>query len=230
MFLTIKTNLIAIYNLSKHIWFIVKFKDVPISEAHFNFWSTPNHVNRRAIEATLREMGGQPKAIIETGTAAWGTNSTRLWDAYIRKYGGSLISIDIRPDASTRLAGQLSRLSKCVVSDSVEFLRNNRGLHADIYFLDSWDIDWANPHPSAVHGLAEFEALPNNLQPGTLILIDDTPSSLDYIPNGYNQTAEDYFKHHHVLPGKGAMVLKQILKTEEYQLLFHEYALLLRKK
>jgi len=226
----IRVFLVLFKNIAKNFWFRIRYRNWELLDAHFEFWSSKNHVNRSAFEYTIDVLHNEPVKIIETGTAAWGTNSTRLWDAYIRKNGGSLISVDIRPEASGRLAGQLCSSSKCEVSDSVAFLRRNQQSNADLYFLDSWDVDWANPHEAALHGLAEFEALPGNLNSGTLILIDDTPLSPQYIPSDFIETASSYFQTHHVWPGKGALVLKQILKSDGFEVLFHEYALLFRKK
>lgn len=225
-----KLVIVIVKNLILYLWFRIRYRNVIFLSAHFSFWSQASHVNRKVFEFTLGVLNGEKAIIIETGTAAWGTNSTRLWDAYIRKNGGSLVSIDIRPDASARLAGQLSKYSKCVISDSVVFLQSNKPMYADLYFLDSWDVDWANPHASAIHGLAEFEAISSDLRSGNLVLIDDTPVSTEYIPYRNHPEAKSYFESHQVWPGKGALVLKQIQQSDEYQVLFHEYALLFRKK
>ncbi len=226
----VRLSLVLLRNFVKNLWFRVRYKKVDLVTAHFSFWSLSNHVNRNAFQYTLHNLNNQRAHIIETGTAAWGTGSTRLWDSYVRKYGGSLISVDIRPEASAQLTGQLSRFSKCVVSDSVAFLSGARTLGADLYFLDSWDVDWANPHDSALHGLAEYEAISGHLRSGNLVLIDDTPASTKYIPVEYHCEAQLYLDAYQVLPGKGALVLKQILKSSEFEVLFHEYALLFRKK
>jgi hypothetical protein len=49
--------------------------------AHFDTWSSPNHINRPGFEVAVELMGDRPMRILETGTSAWGTDSTRLWDA-----------------------------------------------------------------------------------------------------------------------------------------------------
>jgi hypothetical protein len=76
---------------------------------HFSTWSEPDHLNRQIFYLALSALAGAPARIIETGTSAWGTDSTRLWDSYIRKFGGSFTSVDIRPEASQRLKWQLSK-------------------------------------------------------------------------------------------------------------------------
>ena len=217
-------------NQLRYLYFLIKSKNLSITEAHFNFWSDPNHLNRKIFETTIIEMGFKPTVIVETGTAAWGTNSTRLWDAYIRKYGGSLVTIDLRSEPSAQLAGQLSKISKCEVSDSVTFLEKNQHINADLYFLDSWDVDWSKPHESALHGKAEFAAISDRLNTGALVLIDDTPISKRFIPEDFHSQAESYYDDYKVWPGKGALVLKEILETDKYEVICHEYALLFRKK
>lgn len=214
----------------QYVWFRIHYRNQSISEAHFRYWSNPKHVNLQAFEFTIQKLGSGPAQIIETGTAAWGTNSTRLWDAHVRTYGGSLVSVDIRPEASKRLLGQLSKKSKCIVSDSVSYLSGLDAASADLYFLDSWDVDWANPESAANHGLAEFLAIKDKLKPGALVLIDDTPVSLDYIGFEFHLKAESYFRANGVFPGKGALVLKIIQNSDDFEILFHEYALLFRKK
>lgn len=220
----------VVRNIGRHIWFRIRYRNQSISAAHFRFWSDPEHVNLAAFEFTIQELGSAPAKIIETGTAAWGTNSTRLWDAYVRFSGGSLVSVDIRPEASKRLLGQLSKRSKCIVSDSVSYLSGLDAVNTDLYFLDSWDVDWANPESAANHGLAEFLAIKDKLKPETLVLIDDTPVSLDYIGFEFHPKAQSYFRTNGVFPGKGALVLKMIQNSDDFEILFHEYALLFRKK
>lgn len=196
---------------------------------HFKSWSTEDHVNRPIFQCALSELNQKPAIIIETGTSAWGTDSTRIWDSYIRKFGGSFITIDIRPEPSRNLIAQLSKKSACYVGDSVEILNNLSELSADLYYLDSHDLDLNNPFPSASHGLSEFVAIEKSLKPGALILIDDTPSesrleSMPKLPAGSKTFIEKYG----VNPGKGAFILQYLEKRIKYEILFHDYAILIR--
>jgi hypothetical protein len=84
---------------------------------HFETWSTLDHQNRYAFVATLQNSNGQPKTIIETGTSAWGTDSTRLWDSYVRNFGGIFYSVDIRHEASDRLKWQMGTNTHLIVDD-----------------------------------------------------------------------------------------------------------------
>jgi hypothetical protein len=121
---------------------------------NFKYWPEESHVNRRAFAEVLLLAKEHPQIIIETGTSAWGTDSTRIWDSYVRRFGGKVYSVDIRVEASLRLASQISKNTHLVVQDSVDFLSENRHLVGDIYFLDSFDLGLSDPPPSALHGLA----------------------------------------------------------------------------
>jgi hypothetical protein len=195
---------------------------------HFNFWSDPAHPNLKAFEIVLNTLSAKPAKIIETGTSAWGTDSTRIWDSYIRKYGGELWTVDIRKEASERLTGQLSEKSTCVVSDSIEFLNSQEARQANVYFLDSWDVDWADPYPAAKHGLREFEAIETDLRTGTILFIDDTPKSSAFFPGAGHEAIKDFEEKFGVFPGKGSLAILALQKNFEFEVLHHEYSFVAR--
>src|SRR5690242_15729928 len=70
---------------------------------HFAKCSTPDHPNRGSLARALGLLAGRPANILETGSSAWGTNSSRLFDRYVRRYGGRFLTIDIRPAATRAL-------------------------------------------------------------------------------------------------------------------------------
>jgi hypothetical protein len=43
----------------------------------------------------------------------------------------------------------------------------------DLLYLDSYDVDWNDPHPSALHHLMELCAAMPGLQSGSLVVVDD---------------------------------------------------------
>ena len=45
--------------------------------------------------------------------------------------------------------------------------------HADLLYLDSFDVDFENPLPAAAHHLSELMAALNLLAPGSLVAVDD---------------------------------------------------------
>ena len=143
------------------------------------------HANRAVAEKLFRVLKGRPLRVIETGTSAWGIDSTRLFDTYIRKYGGYLHSVDVRAKAGNLLidkGGPLGNASHLHVADSVKFLKYDmaeairssfprterdklpiKELYesVDLFFLDSHDVDWESPDLSAFHGFSELMALLN---------------------------------------------------------------------
>ena len=95
-------------------------------EDHFSKAKTKEqHPNAVPVEKILGSLKGKPLHAIETGTSAWGLDSTRLFDDYIRKYGGFVNSVDIRPKAGELLLakGPLSNGTRLHVGDSVKWLK-----------------------------------------------------------------------------------------------------------
>ena len=197
-------------------------------DTHFRIWSHPNHPNRIAFKLALEQLGGRPAVILETGTSAWGTDSTRLWARYVQKFGGELWSVDLREEPKLRLTGQLRGKVQCVVGDSVEFLQAAEFPKANLYFLDSWDVDWSDPMPSALHGLKEFKEIQKYLSPGDIVIIDDTPKSSVFWSASNEDGAIKFKNEFGVMPGKGALVLKEIEGDSMYEVIFHEYAIVIK--
>ena len=224
---TIKLGIIIVRNIlkSRYVNLRIRFSKNTLSENHFKYWSQSDHINLEAFQKIETLMNKKPHVIIETGTSAWGTESTRFWDAYIRKYGGELWSVDIRSEPRARLKFQTSSRTNLIVGDSVNFLKNNGVVRPTVVFLDSWDVDWSNPTPAAEHGLKEFKAVLPKIQTGTLIFIDDTPSKLDYIADIGKARAAEYLKNEGVLPGKGSEIIKFLEKTGITPS-FHGYAVI----
>ena len=62
--------------------------------------------------------------------------------------------------------------------DGLEFL--------DLLYLDSFDVDFDNPLPSAIHHLKELLAIAPLVSFETLVVVDDSPSSFICVPDGEN--------------------------------------------
>ena len=56
----------------------------------------------------------------------------------------------------------------------------------DFLYLDSYDVDFLNPLPSALHHLEEFNRVKHLLHKNSIILIDDTPVSPYWLDDGQN--------------------------------------------
>lgn len=176
---------------------------------HFNFWSDSNHVSKSGLKVALTHFGDKPLNILETGTSAWGTDSTRLFDSYVRKFGGSLISVDIRSLPSERLKNQLAGSSNLLVGDSVsEIEKLAESLSFDFIYLDSFDVDWMNPVPSALHGLSEMKVVLPRLKAESVVIIDDTPCSFDFQTPAESRARNEFTDEYGVNPGKGGLAVK----------------------
>lgn len=191
---------------------------------HFRNWSGLDHVNFELFKIITRELGGKPANIVETGTSAWGTDSTRYWNTYITLFGGHLTSVDIRPEAGILLKHQLSRNTDLVTSDSVDYLRKNKFNQVNVFYFDSADVDWSNPEFSIEHGLAELLAVIDDLEPNQIIIFDDTPKSHQYVEENLKPFVRRFEQEHGFTPGKGGKAIKLLMDNFEIKVLFHEYA------
>lgn len=196
---------------------------------HFVQYSDTNHVNRTGLTLALRHLDGQAALIVETGSSAWGTNSSLLFDSYVREFGGVFFTVDVRSKAATDLRPKLSESSTAFVGDSVEFLSKFK-LPEDfdriaLAYLDSYDLDIENPDPSMQHGLLEFNAIHPLLGPKSILVVDDTPVEACLL----GEAAEAHFQRYGVVPGKGALILRSPL-LRQYDIIYHHYCLVLRKK
>lgn len=201
---------------------------------HFNNWSSPDHQNRKGFEIALKGLKATNPIIFETGTSAYGVDSSRLFNEFVRKFGGKFFSVDINPKASEKLKIGKSRRTTYLVSDSVsaiEAFSSKFSINTiDFVYLDSWDVDWDDPLPSAKHGLAEFNAISRYLKTGSIILIDDTPNEIDWIPVSSRELALTFLATYGALPGKGALILSNQEINSDYEILYHSYNLVLQKK
>jgi len=46
-----------------------------------------------------------------------------------------------------------------------------------MFYLDSFDIDWRYPYPSAAHHLKELTSINKILSKNTLVVVDDSPAN-----------------------------------------------------
>lgn len=112
-----------------------------LAEHHFSHWSSRDHINRRSLTDALIRLEEKPAVILETGSSAWGTNSSQLFDAYVANFGGDFWTVDLRVGPSRSLRPIVSPRTTLVTGDSVRFIerwvRDHRGLRADLVYLDS---------------------------------------------------------------------------------------------
>lgn len=188
----------------------------------------PKHINYLTFKGLFEEMKNLSNPnILESGIASAGTQSTYLFNEYVRKYGGRFWSVDINRNLVETHSGNMCPATQLIADDSVSFFKKWSETHseANVVYLDSYDLDFYNPLPSGNHGLAEYTALIPVLKKNALLLIDDTPVSpywLDTRGKVYSDMC-GYFNTNGYLPGKGMFVLNQIRYADK---LMHNYQVL----
>jgi hypothetical protein len=80
----------------------------------------------------------------------------------------------------------------------------------DLVYLDSWDVDWSNPSDSAIHGYKEYQNIKGLLKSESILGVDDTPKTLEWIPSEFHKVARDYKSINGMFPGEGALILKEL--------------------
>ena len=110
------------------------------------------------------------------GQLAFGDDgaSTHIFDDFINFYDGEFYSVDINQDNVNHAQSMVSDKTKVVCSDSVKYLWSlPKDKKIDFLYLDSYDVERDNPHPSQLHHVKEMCAAIDKLQKGSIICIDD---------------------------------------------------------
>jgi hypothetical protein len=114
--------------------------------------------------------------------------------------------------------------------DSVHFLKrwiDKYSAHkVDLVYLDSWDLNISDPLPAAIHGLKEFLAIAPALREGSLLLVDDTPRSLDFLPAPLRESAAEFQANHGLVPGKGMLIDLFLKERPRITKVLHHYQVL----
>lgn len=117
--------------------------------------------------------------IVETGTTRvkgnWDDgNSTVMFDEYCQLNNGITYTVDLSPKSCEVARKHTSNSTIVCVNDGVKFLNEFPSPEKiDLLYLDSFDLNWDNPHPSSLHHLKELTAIYSSLKPGCLIVVDD---------------------------------------------------------
>ena len=145
-----------------------------------------------SLRKIFKYLDSQPTPIIivETGCLRVKDNfldgqSTLLFDKYTlsRGEGSKVFTVDINPKSTQACKGLVSNNVEIATDDSVHyldimsnnFLKNKTKI--SMLYLDSFDVDWRYPYPSAAHHLKELTAVIKVLTPETLVVIDDSPAT-----------------------------------------------------
>ena len=130
-----------------------------------------------------------PIIIVETGCLRVKDNfldgqSTLLFDKYTLSRGeqSKVYTVDINPNSTKVCKQVVSENVEITTGDSVRYLNNltnnflKNKTKVSMFYLDSFDIDWRYPYPSAAHHLKELVAINKVLNEDTLLVVDDSPA------------------------------------------------------
>jgi len=212
----------------------IRLSTMQLIDEHFSKVGMPNHPCRPSLQLALERLNNEPALIVETGSAAYGTKSTLLFDAYVNRNGGFVHSVDIRCEPLLTLLANVSPSTILHCNDSVEFLSKFSWGEARgriLVYLDSYDLDVSNPIPSASHCFQEFLlCLPQLAATGGILLIDDTPvdfPSWFKVQGSSDQNRFDHCKNSlGFYPGKGGAVVEYIRATKIATIVHHGYQVL----
>lgn len=198
------------------------------------------HVCHYSFQRLLLELAtlDRPLKIVETGSSAHGTNSSKLFFGIVDLLGGDFDTVDLNPDTTKRVQAlletdfpQLANRARCHNGDSVDFIRQFKGA-IDVAYLDSYDLYPGIFRESEQHGLAEFDGIVDKLSDTAYVLIDDTPRTRGIFEKmndaAFMSAVDEHVRSHGYLPGKGALVLKAIMNDSRFTVLYHEYQLLIK--
>ena len=213
------------------LFFIFLNNSKKLVDIHFKFMAIQGFQNQELFERSIGYFNNKPINIFETGSSAkWGTNSSILFDSYIKKFGGSFITVDLRGEANNYLKKRFSKNSLSFVDDSINFIKsfeNDFFKKVDLVYLDSYDLDINNPGPSMNHCLEEFLLLDKKIKTNSLVVIDDTPNEEAF--NKYmKQHLRKNIDNFDFIPGKGSTVLQNSV-MEKYEILYQFYGVILKK-
>ena len=130
-----------------------------------------------------------PIIIVETGCLRKANNfsdgqSTLLFDKYTLSRGekSKVYTVDISPISIKVCRQTVSKNVEITEEDSVRYLNNlsnkffTNKTKISMFYLDSFDVDWRYPYPSAAHHLKELTAISKILNKNTLVVVDDSPA------------------------------------------------------
>ena len=193
-----------------------------------------------------------PIIIVETGCLRVRENfldgqSTLLFDKYTLSRGGKskVYTVDINSSSTSVCKQTVSSNVEITTDDSVCYL--NKLTHkfftdktkVSMFYLDSFDLDWRYPFPSAAHHLKEVAAITKILDKNTLVVVDDSPASanithvddrteqkvsdkLDYIKGSLNWNVIGSPSPPPTIGGKGFLVHEYASRVGA-QLIFSHY-------
>jgi hypothetical protein len=177
--------------------------------------------------------------IFETGSSAYGTNSSALFAQLAMACSGTFTTVDLNPQTAARVAQLFEGLGcgsgvRAVCADSLAYLART-SVPFNVVYLDSYDLLPEHFVAAENHGWNEFRALLSRelLAPeGALVLVDDTPRTLDIMATQVDDSllgrVREHIATHGRMPGKGALIARHVASDPRFEILAWEYQLLVR--
>ena len=159
------------------------------------------------IFAYLESLQHPEYHIIETGTIRkpnnWKDgNSGFLFAELTKMHGGLVKSVDINQkavDTANNFVNSKHYTAYC--SDSVAWLKQQTDLdQIDLFYLDSYDVEWSDDEPSATHHLNEFLVIEPFLNSGKIVAVDDNSFLTSGKRTGKGRKIFEYLEKKSVLP------------------------------
>ena len=218
---TSKTNHETLYNIDNNLipGYIPNDNKKEYFYTHINYHSIKNALNLLVEKNNDKTFF----TFVETGCSAHGTKSTLLWDKFVNYFDGNVFSVDLNASAVDNTNYLTSNKTLVTCSDSLKYLPTFKK-SIDFLYLDSYDVDFLNPEPSAIHHLKEFNCIKHLLHKNSIVLIDDTPCSPEWLDNGeynnlYNKLKDNFNPN---MSGKGSLVNLELEKMGATKVL-HQY-------
>ncbi len=157
----------------------------------FNNISPKLGIREISFKKIFKYLDSQPTPIIiiETGCLRKKDNfldgqSTLLFDKYTssRGKGSKIYTVDINPESTKVCREVVTKNVEIETGDSIPYLNNisntflKNKTKVSMFYLDSFDVDWRYPYPSAAHHLKELVAINRVLSENTLVVVDDSPA------------------------------------------------------
>lgn len=191
------------------------------------------HINYYTIKESLRQLVINNTDLnkfhfVTTGSSIHGAKSNIIWDKFVNFYDGAVLSVTLNEYDANNTRSVVSSKSNVFHSNPVEYLSKVDKL-IDFLYLDSYDVDFLNPLPSAMHHLEEFNKVKHLLHKNSIILIDDTPVSSEWLDDGQNNPIYSTLKRQFNprIAGKGSLVNLELEKMGATKIL-HQYQTLWR--
>jgi len=167
--------------------------------------SGPRAEGFRSIFDSLLSKKSNNFNIVETGTVRVFDSffegcSTLLFSEFINIFEGSLITVDINLEVQQNAKKEIQSSNvSFVCENSLTALRKINLDEIDLFYLDSFDVDFNNDRKSAGHHFTEFKIIEPFLK-DCILAIDDNIINSNGERSGKGRVIYEYLKDQGILP------------------------------